>query len=70
MWEYRGQNDRTRSTATEWDEGQYRKALAKITTATLTSFEDGLQPYTEDTPAPQVILRMATSHGLAALLPF
>ncbi|KAK1660680.1 hypothetical protein QYE76_048839 [Lolium multiflorum] len=53
MWEYRGQNDRTRSTATEWDEGEYRKALAKITTATFTSFEDGLQPYTEDTPAPQ-----------------
>ncbi|KAK1642073.1 hypothetical protein QYE76_059878 [Lolium multiflorum] len=53
MWEYRGQSDRTRSTATEWDEGEYRKALAKITTATFTSFEDGLQPYTEDTPAPQ-----------------
>nr|XP_051229894.1 uncharacterized protein LOC127347779 [Lolium perenne] len=53
MWEYRGQNDRTRSTATEWDEGEYRKALAKITTATFTSFEDGLQPYSEDTPAPQ-----------------
>nr|XP_051216271.1 uncharacterized protein LOC127333872 [Lolium perenne] len=47
------ENDRTRSTATEWDEGEYRKALAKITTATFTSFEDGLQPYTEDTPAPQ-----------------
>ncbi|KAK1678369.1 hypothetical protein QYE76_039217 [Lolium multiflorum] len=53
MWEYRGQNDRTRSMATEWDESEYRKALAKITTATFTSFEDGLQPYSEDTPAPQ-----------------
>ncbi|KAK1692934.1 hypothetical protein QYE76_009631 [Lolium multiflorum] len=53
MWEYRGQNDCTRSTATEWDESEYRKALAKITTATFTSFEDGLQPYSEDTPAPQ-----------------
>ncbi|KAK1648130.1 hypothetical protein QYE76_065935 [Lolium multiflorum] len=53
MWEYRGQNDCTRSTATEWDEGEYRKALAKITTATFTSFEDGLQPYSEETPAPQ-----------------
>ncbi|KAK1653000.1 hypothetical protein QYE76_070805 [Lolium multiflorum] len=48
-----GQNDCTRSTATEWDESEYRKALAKITTATFTSFEDGLQPYSEDTPAPQ-----------------
>ncbi|KAK1603600.1 hypothetical protein QYE76_048153 [Lolium multiflorum] len=53
MWEYRGQNDCTRSTATEWDESEYRKALAKITTATFTSFEDGLQPYSEDTLAPQ-----------------
>ncbi|KAK1610986.1 hypothetical protein QYE76_034659 [Lolium multiflorum] len=55
MWEYRGQNDCTRSTATEWDEGEYRKALAKITTATFTSFEDGLQPFSEDNPAPQKI---------------
>jgi hypothetical protein len=70
MWEYRGQNDCTRSTAAEWDEGDYRKALARITTATFTSFEDGVQPYTEDTPAPQVMLRMATSHSLAAFLPF
>ncbi|KAK1618265.1 hypothetical protein QYE76_023782 [Lolium multiflorum] len=53
--EYRGQNDCTRSTAAEWDEGDYRKALARITTATFTSFKDGLQPYTEDTPAPQKI---------------
>ncbi|KAK1691770.1 hypothetical protein QYE76_008467 [Lolium multiflorum] len=53
MWEYRGQNDCTRSTATEWDEGEYRKALAKITTAAFTSFEDGLQPFSEDNPAPQ-----------------
>ncbi|KAK1698784.1 hypothetical protein QYE76_015481 [Lolium multiflorum] len=53
MWEYRGQNDCTRSSATEWDESEYRKALAKITTATFSSFEDGLQPYSEDTPAPQ-----------------
>ncbi|KAK1602290.1 hypothetical protein QYE76_008139 [Lolium multiflorum] len=45
--------DCTRSTATEWDEGEDRKALAKITTATFTSFEDGLQPFSEDTPAPQ-----------------
>ncbi|KAK1644234.1 hypothetical protein QYE76_062039 [Lolium multiflorum] len=37
----------------EWDESEYRKALAKITTATFTSFEDGLQPYSEDAPAPQ-----------------
>jgi hypothetical protein len=68
MWEYRGQNDCTRSTATEWDESEYRKALAKITTATFTSFEDGLQPYSEDTPAPQVMLCMVTPHDLAAFL--
>ncbi|KAK1625972.1 hypothetical protein QYE76_000287 [Lolium multiflorum] len=55
MWDYRGQNDCTRSTATEWDESEYRKALAKITTATFTSFGDGLQPYSEETPAPQKI---------------
>ncbi|KAK1601946.1 hypothetical protein QYE76_027051 [Lolium multiflorum] len=59
MWEYRGQSDRTRSSATEWDESEYRKALAKITTATFTSFEDGLQPYSEDTPAPQVMHPLA-----------
>jgi hypothetical protein len=70
MWEYRGQNDCTRSTATEWDESEYRKALAKITTATFTSFEDGLQPYSEDTPAPQVMLCTVTPHGLAAFLLF
>jgi hypothetical protein len=68
MWEYRGQNDCTRSTATEWDEGEYRKALAKITTATFTSFEDGLQPYSEDTPAPQVTPRAATLIVLAMSL--
>ncbi|KAK1606524.1 hypothetical protein QYE76_030197 [Lolium multiflorum] len=44
MWEYRGHNDITRSTATEWDEAEYRKALAKVTTASFTSFDDGLQP--------------------------
>ncbi|KAK1627354.1 hypothetical protein QYE76_001669 [Lolium multiflorum] len=54
MWEYQGQNDCTRSTATEWDEAEYRKALAKVTTATFTSFNDGLQPFSEDKPAPQV----------------
>ncbi|KAK1685935.1 hypothetical protein QYE76_046783 [Lolium multiflorum] len=53
MWEYRGQNDCTRSMATEWDEGEYRKALARITTAAFTSFEDGLLPFSEDNPAPQ-----------------
>ncbi|KAK1641869.1 hypothetical protein QYE76_059674 [Lolium multiflorum] len=53
MWEYRGQNDCTLSTATEWDEAEYRKALGKVTTATFTSFDDGLQPFSEDKPAPQ-----------------
>ena len=54
MWEYRGQNDCTRSTAVEWSEDEYRKALAKITTATFTSFDAGLQPFSEDKPAPKV----------------
>ncbi|KAK1664676.1 hypothetical protein QYE76_052835 [Lolium multiflorum] len=53
MWEYKGQNDCTRSSATEWDEAEYRKALAKITTAVFTSFDDGLQPFSEDKPAPK-----------------
>ncbi|KAK1551519.1 hypothetical protein QYE76_000012 [Lolium multiflorum] len=53
MWEYKGQNDCTRSSATEWDEAEYRKALAKVTTAAFTSFDDGLQPFSEDKPAPQ-----------------
>jgi hypothetical protein len=54
MWEYRGQNDCTRSTAVEWSEDEYRKALAKITTATFTSLDAGLQPFCEDRPAPKV----------------
>jgi hypothetical protein len=54
MWEYKGQNDCTRSSATEWDEAEYRKALAKVTTAVFTSFDDGLQPFSEDKPAPKV----------------
>ncbi|KAK1649139.1 hypothetical protein QYE76_066944 [Lolium multiflorum] len=53
MWEYKGQNDCTRSSATEWDEAEYRKALAKVTTAVFTSFDDGLQPFSEDKPAPK-----------------
>ncbi|KAK1607968.1 hypothetical protein QYE76_031641 [Lolium multiflorum] len=53
MWEYKGQNDCTRSSATEWDEAEYRKALAKVTTAIFTSFDDGLQPFSEDKPAPK-----------------
>jgi hypothetical protein len=54
MWEYKGQNDCTRSSATEWDEAEYRKALAKVTTAIFTTFDDGLQPFSEDKPAPKV----------------
>ncbi|KAK1665953.1 hypothetical protein QYE76_054112 [Lolium multiflorum] len=53
MWEYKGQNDCTRSSATEWDEAEYRKALAKVTTAVFSSFDDGLQPFSEDKPAPK-----------------
>jgi hypothetical protein len=54
MWEYWGQNDCTRSTAVDWSEDEYRKVLAKVTTATFTSLDDGLQPFSEDRPAPQV----------------
>ncbi|KAK1599913.1 hypothetical protein QYE76_017281 [Lolium multiflorum] len=53
MWEYRGKNDCTRSTTVEWNEDEYRKALAKITTATFTSLYVGLQPFSEDKPAPK-----------------
>jgi hypothetical protein len=56
MREYKGQNDCTRSSATEWDEAEYRKALAKVTTAVFSSFDDGLQPFSEDKPAPKVTL--------------
>jgi hypothetical protein len=55
MWEYGGQNDCTRSTAIDWSEDEYRKVLAKVTTTTLTSLDDGLQPFSEDRPAPQVL---------------
>jgi hypothetical protein len=54
MWEYRGQNDCTRSTLVEWGEDEYRKALAKVTKASFTSLDDGMQPFSEDRPAPQV----------------
>jgi hypothetical protein len=54
MWEYRGQNDCTRSTATEWAEDEYQKVLAKITTVTFTTFDAELQPFSEDKPAPAV----------------
>jgi hypothetical protein len=54
MWKYRGQNDCTRSTEVNWSEDEYRKVLAKVTTATFTSLDDGLQPFSEERPAPQV----------------
>jgi hypothetical protein len=54
MWEYRGQNDCTRSTVVDWSEDEYRKVLAKITTATFTSLDNGLQPFSEDRPVPKV----------------
>ncbi|KAK1650849.1 hypothetical protein QYE76_068654 [Lolium multiflorum] len=53
MWEYRGQNDCTRSTAAEWTEEDYRKALANFTTATFTTFDAEVQPFSEDKPAPK-----------------
>ncbi|KAK1652089.1 hypothetical protein QYE76_069894 [Lolium multiflorum] len=63
MWEYKGQNDCTRSSATEWDEAEYRKALAKVTTAVFTSFDDGLQPFSEDKPAPKASSRHKARGG-------
>jgi hypothetical protein len=54
MWEYTGQNDCTRVSATEWAEADYRRAPVKITTAPFTSFDAALQPYTTDMPAPEV----------------
>jgi DNA-directed RNA polymerase specialized sigma54-like protein len=54
MWEYKGQNNCTRSTAAEWTKAEYRKVLAKITTATFTSFDAKLQPFSKDKPAPTV----------------
>ncbi|KAK1661435.1 hypothetical protein QYE76_049594 [Lolium multiflorum] len=38
--------------AIEWSEDEYRKTLANITTATFTS-DAGLQPFSEDKPAPK-----------------
>jgi hypothetical protein len=40
--------------AAEWTEDEYLKALAKITTATFTSFDAELQPFSEDKPTPKV----------------
>jgi hypothetical protein len=54
MWEYKGQNDCTRSTAAQWTEAEYRKVLAKITTGTFTSSDAELQPFSKDKPAPAV----------------
>jgi hypothetical protein len=54
MWEYRGQNDCTRSTTVEWSKDEYRKVLAKITTTTFTSLDTGLQPFSGEKPAPTV----------------
>ncbi|KAK1615477.1 hypothetical protein QYE76_020994 [Lolium multiflorum] len=52
MWEYRGQNDCTRSTAVDWSKDEYRKVLAKITTAPFTSLDAGMQRFSEEKPAP------------------
>jgi hypothetical protein len=54
MWEYTGQNDCTRVFATEWAEAEYKRLLAKITTAPFTSFNAELQPHTSDNPRPTV----------------
>jgi hypothetical protein len=54
MWEYTGQNDCTRVFATEWAEAEYKRLLAKITTAPFTSFNAELQPHTSDNPGPTV----------------
>jgi hypothetical protein len=50
MWEYTGQIDCTRVSATEWAEAKYKKALAKITTTPFTTFDAELQPHTVDIP--------------------
>ncbi|KAK1605028.1 hypothetical protein QYE76_028701 [Lolium multiflorum] len=47
------ENDCTRSTVINWDEEGYQKVLAKVTTATFASFDDGLQPFSEEKLAPQ-----------------
>jgi hypothetical protein len=52
MWEYKGQNDCTRSTVVEWGEDEYRRALSKISTATFASIDAGLQPFSKDKPVP------------------
>ena len=55
MCDYTGQNDPTRTTAAEWKEGEYAKALAKITTAQFTSLDAGMPPYEpEERSSPQV----------------
>ena len=54
MCEYFGQNDPSRSTKTEWTTDEYVKALKKITTAKFVGFDEGLLPYTTDSPAPKV----------------
>jgi hypothetical protein len=54
MWEYQGQNNCICSTTAEWIEAEYRKALAKITTAAFTAFNAELQPFSVDKLAPVV----------------
>ncbi|KAM0900808.1 hypothetical protein ACQ4PT_020381 [Festuca glaucescens] len=63
MWEYTGQNDCTRVSATEWAEAEYKKALAKITTTPFTTFDAEMQPHTVDNPGP------TTWHEVADHLP-
>jgi hypothetical protein len=60
MWEYTGQIDCTRVSATEWAEADYRRALAKITMAPFSSFDAELQPYTADKPSPEVKFRLVS----------
>jgi hypothetical protein len=65
MWEYTGQNDCTRVTAAEWTEAEYRKMLAKITTAAFTSFDAEMQPFSTEKPAPKVNLDSPSSWRVA-----
>ena len=54
MCEYFGENDPSRSSKMEWTADDYLKALKKITTAEFVGFDEGLLPYTANSPAPKV----------------
>ncbi|KAM0911980.1 hypothetical protein ACQ4PT_013105 [Festuca glaucescens] len=65
MCEYRGHTDSMWTSSLKWTEVEYAKAIKKITTATFSSFNEGLQPYTQAKPAPMIWRKV---DGLAPLL--